>query len=104
MNAVQFVVNALQYALGIGYGEKYIEESMKTKVFGLQVNSHLKWKNHTEKIIPNLRGTQYSVKFVFHFRNITLETIFCLFSLCNEIWNDCVGVFHVSVKRYALCK
>ena len=33
-------------SLHIGYEEKYLEETMKTKYLGLQNDNHMNWKNH----------------------------------------------------------
>jgi hypothetical protein len=41
-NIMQFVTNkSPQYGLKIGYDEKYVEESINTNLFGLQIDNHL---------------------------------------------------------------
>jgi len=48
--------NSSHSTLHIGYKEKYIEEMVNIKLIGLQINSHLNWKNHIEQMIPMLSG------------------------------------------------
>jgi len=36
-----------------GYKEKYKEETVNTKFFGLQIDTYLNWKKSIEQIIPN---------------------------------------------------
>jgi hypothetical protein len=48
--------NSPQYVLNIGYNGKYIEETVNTKFLGLQIDSHLSWSNHIDKLIPKLSG------------------------------------------------
>jgi hypothetical protein len=35
-----------QYPLNIGYNDKYIDEAVNTEFLGLEIYSHLNWKNH----------------------------------------------------------
>jgi hypothetical protein len=45
-NRIKFITyNSPQFPISIGYEEKYIEESVNTKFLGLQIDSHLNWKN-----------------------------------------------------------
>jgi hypothetical protein len=46
--------NSSQSTLHIDYKEKYIEETVDTKFLGLQIDNHINWKSHIEKIIPKL--------------------------------------------------
>jgi len=48
--------------LRIGYKEKQVDEAVNTKYFVLQIENHLKWKNHIEQINPKLRGACYAVR------------------------------------------
>jgi hypothetical protein len=41
--------NSPHCALHIDYRGKYIEETINTKFLGLQVDSHLTWKNHIDQ-------------------------------------------------------
>jgi len=40
--------------LCIGYKEKYIEKTVNRTFLGLQIDNHINWKNHIERMIPNL--------------------------------------------------
>ena len=63
INMVDFITSkSPQYALGIGYDEKYIKGSVNTKFPVLQIDNRLNWKNHTEKNIPTLYGSPYAVR------------------------------------------
>jgi hypothetical protein len=56
-NVMKFTTNnALKYVLNIGCNGKYIEESVNTKFLGMQIDSHLSWSNHIDKLIPKLSG------------------------------------------------
>jgi hypothetical protein len=56
-NIRKFVSNNLSHCtLHIGYKEKYIEETVNTKILGLQIDSQLNWKNILEKMISELHG------------------------------------------------
>jgi hypothetical protein len=67
----------------IGYNGKYIEESVNTKFLGLQIDSHLSWSTHIDKLIPKLSGVCYAVTCMFHVSNIETRKskLFCLFTL-----------------------
>jgi hypothetical protein len=44
ISIIKFIINkSPQYDLKIGYDEKYIEESINTKFFGLQIGDHMNW-------------------------------------------------------------
>jgi hypothetical protein len=54
--AIKSATNNLPYcALTIGHKEKYIEEAVNLKFLGIQIDSHLNWKNHIDQIIRKLR-------------------------------------------------
>jgi len=54
--AMKSVTNNLPYcALTIGHKEKYIEKAVNLKFLGIQIDSHLNWKNHIDQIIRKLR-------------------------------------------------
>jgi hypothetical protein len=66
-----------QYDLCIGYNEKYIKESENTKFVGLQIDNHLDWKNHTDKIVPKLSGACYAIRSIAHVSNtVTPKAIY----------------------------
>jgi hypothetical protein len=39
-------------ALTISHKNKCIEVAVNLKFLGVQIDNHLKWKNHTDQIIP----------------------------------------------------
>jgi hypothetical protein len=87
-NIIKFTTNSSpQYASSIGYNGKYFQESVNTKFFGLQIDNHLIWTNHTDKLIPKLSGACYAVTCQQH----TQISIFCLFSLHNKVWSRSSG-------------
>jgi hypothetical protein len=47
--------------LHVGYEENYIEEMTNIKFLGLQIDTHLNWKNRIELMIPKLSGACYAV-------------------------------------------
>jgi hypothetical protein len=89
-NIIKFITNnSPQYALSIGENGKYIAESVNTKFLGLQIDNHLNWTNHINKLISKLCGAFYAVRSMFHVSNTCRSQIslFCLFSLYNEVLN-----------------
>jgi hypothetical protein len=44
--------NSPQYALNIGYNGRCIEESVNMKFLDLQIDNHLNWTNHSDKLLP----------------------------------------------------
>jgi len=40
------------------------------KFLGWQIDNQLNWKNHTEKMIPQLSGACYTISSVVHISNI----------------------------------
>jgi len=72
-----------EYDLEISYDEKYIEESINTKVHSLQIDKHLNWKNHIDLMIPKLIRACYAIRSMSH--------ISSLFPFHNEMWNNFWG-------------
>jgi hypothetical protein len=69
-NIMKFATNnSPQYVLNIEYSGKYIEESVNTRFLGLQIDNHLSWSNHIDKLIPKLGGACYAVRCMFHISN-----------------------------------
>jgi hypothetical protein len=69
-NIIRFITkNSPQYPLNIGFNEKYIEEAVNTKFLGLQIDSHLNWKNHVDQLVPKLSGACYAVRSMLHISN-----------------------------------
>jgi hypothetical protein len=77
-NIIKFIIyNSPQYPISIKYENKYIEESVHTKLLGLQIDSHLNWKSHVDKLVPKLSRACYAVRFLSHISNIdTLKLIY----------------------------
>jgi hypothetical protein len=77
-NILKFVTNNLPYcALTIGHKDKYIEEAVRLKFLGLQIDNHLNWKNHIDQIIPKLSAACYMVKQMYYICNSdTLRLIY----------------------------
>jgi hypothetical protein len=64
-NIINFITNnSPQYALSIGYNGHYPEESVNTKFLSLQIDNHLNWTNHIDKLISKLSGACYAVRSV----------------------------------------
>jgi IS1 family transposase len=52
----------------------------KYKDVGLQIHSHLNWKNHTEQMIPKLSGACYAIRLMVRISNInTFRSIYCVY-------------------------
>jgi hypothetical protein len=84
--------NSPQYALNIGYNVKYIEELVHVKFLGLQIDYHINCKNHFHKLIPELSGACYAVRYRCHVINTdTLKSIYFAQSLGNKAWNNFFG-------------
>jgi hypothetical protein len=66
-NIIKFITNkSPQYDLKIGYDGKYMEESINTKFFGLQIDNHLNWKNHINLMIPKLSRAHNAIRSISH--------------------------------------
>ena len=64
--------------LRISSKDRFIEEVVNTKFFGLQVDKHLNWQNHIEQMIPKLRAACYAVMSAVCNSNInTLQSVYC---------------------------
>jgi hypothetical protein len=69
-NIIKFITNnSPQCALSIGYNGKYMQESINTKFLGLQIDIHLNWNNHIDKLINKLSGACYAVRSLLHVSN-----------------------------------
>jgi hypothetical protein len=100
--------NSSDTPLCTDYKEKHTEEMVDAKFLGLQIDSHLSWKNH----IKQSRGACYAIKSMAHIRNInTLKSIY--YAHFHSIWNNFFGQhfkkledFHFTTEicqNYALC-
>jgi hypothetical protein len=57
INIMKFITkNSAHTTLHIGCKEKYIEETVNTKFFGLQIYNLINWKIDILQIIPKLNG------------------------------------------------
>jgi hypothetical protein len=62
INTVKLITKNLSHStLHIGYKEKYIEGTMNKKFCSLQIDNHVSWKNHIDKMIPKLSGAYYAI-------------------------------------------
>jgi hypothetical protein len=78
LNTIKFTANNCpQHALNIGYNGKCIEESVNTKFLGLQIDNHLNWTNHIDKLIPKLSEACYAVRSMCHIINTdTVKSVY----------------------------
>ena len=76
-NIIKFAtVNSPLYDLTTSFKNKYMKETVYTK-FGLQINSHLNWKDHIDQMIPKLSAACNAVQLMFHISKvITLKSIY----------------------------
>jgi hypothetical protein len=71
MNIMKFITKIASHSmLHITYKVKYIEETMNTKFLGLEVDDHIKWKNHIKQMIFKLSGAGYDVRSMVHISNV----------------------------------
>jgi mannose/fructose/N-acetylgalactosamine-specific phosphotransferase system component IID len=75
---MKFITNNSPHcALRIDYRVKYKEETINIKFLGLQIDNHLTWKNHIDKMVPKLSGACYAVGSMYHISNInTLKSVY----------------------------
>jgi len=70
-------INQPYCALTINHKDKYIEEVVNLKFLGIQIDSHLNWKNHIDQMIPKLSAACYMVRQMYHIcNNDTLRSIY----------------------------
>jgi hypothetical protein len=70
--------NSPQHTLSIGYNEKYVGESVNTKVLGLQIYNHQNWKNHIYQLVPKWSDVCYAVRLFHLLAALTLSNQFIL--------------------------
>jgi hypothetical protein len=85
--------NLPRCAISNGYNEKYAEDTVNTKFLGSQIDNHLKWKNHIDRVIPTLSGACYAVRSAFHIRKIMpfKSTYFAYFHSMTKYGTICWG-------------
>jgi hypothetical protein len=78
INIIKYIMNKSPHcALRIGCKEKYVKETGNKSFFYLQTYNQLKWLNHFDQMILNLRAAFYAGRWMFHISNInTLRSIF----------------------------
>ena len=97
--------NLLHCAWSTGYKETYIKETIHEKYLGLQIDNHINQKNHIDQVLHNLSGASYTLRSVFHIRNInTLTSVY--FAYLTLWWSIeyLFGVIHQTVECYLLYK
>jgi len=71
------------------------KETMNTKFLGLQIDNHIHFKNHIEKMMSKLSGACYAIRSMVHISNINTEiNLLCILSFCYKIWNNLLGLFN----------
>ena len=78
---------------------------MSTKFLCLQIDNHINWKNHIEKMIPKLSGACYVVRSMIHISNInTLKLIY--YACFNSVmkYGIIFGVTLPTVRRFSPCE
>ena len=69
-NIIKFVaINQPHFALTVCYKDKCIEEAVNLKFLGIQINSHLMWRNHIDQIIPKPSVACFMVRQMYHVCN-----------------------------------
>jgi hypothetical protein len=54
-----------------------MQESISTKSLGLQIDNHIKWKNHIDLMFPKLSRACYAIRLMPHISNTdTLKSIY----------------------------
>jgi hypothetical protein len=69
--------NSSHFTLRIDYKERFIQETVKTKVHDWQINNHVNCKNQIDEMIPKLKGASYAIRSMVHISNTnTLKSIY----------------------------
>jgi len=98
-----FTANNLVSILCIVYKQMYIEETMNTKSFGIEIDNHINWKNHIEQMIPMLSGACYAIRSMSHINNIYTHNLLCILPFYYKI-RVVFGVTLPTVGRFSLYK
>jgi hypothetical protein len=77
-NVIKFSLSHLQEDLfQFPYRDKEIKEVTNIKFVGLEIDKHLSWKTHIERINPRLSSAYCAIRSVFNFSNMnTLKMIY----------------------------
>ena len=68
--------NSSHFAVHVGFKEKYVEKMVATKLLGLQIDNHLNYKNHNEKMLPKLNAACYAIMSLVHSNINTFKSIY----------------------------
>jgi hypothetical protein len=83
----------------------YIEESVNMKFLGLQIDNHLNWTNHIDKLIPKLHGARHAVRSMCHISNTdTLKSIYFDYFRLIMKYRIILAVSHLTAQRQSLYK
>jgi hypothetical protein len=63
-------MNSLHAPLVIKYANKFIEETIRTKLLGMYIDNQVNWNKHIDKFLPKLRTASFAVKMLFHIISI----------------------------------
>jgi hypothetical protein len=103
MNTMKFITKNSSHSTS--HIEKFIGATVSTKFLCLQIDNHINWKNHIEKMIPKLSGACCVVRLMIHISNIkTLKLIYyaCFDSVMK--YGIIFGVTLLTVGRFSPCK
>jgi len=53
--------NSSHSTLHVDYKERFIQETVNTKVLDWQINNHVNCKDHFEQMVPELNGACYAL-------------------------------------------
>jgi predicted metallopeptidase len=106
INTMKFITNTSAHStLHIGYKEYYVVETVNTKFIGLQIDNHINWMNHTEKMIPKLSGACYPASSVVYISNInTLKSVYCAYFHSIIKYEIIFWAILPTVRRFSLYK
>ena len=103
---MKFVTINQQYcALTFSYKDKCIEEAVNLKFLGIQIDSHLNWKNRIDQIIPKPSVACYMVRQIYHIcNNDTLRSMYFAYFHSVVSYGKFSGEISHTVGRYSLCR
>jgi len=108
MIIMKFITRNSSYStVYIGYKEKYIEETVNTKFLGLQIDNHINWKNHKEKVIPKLSEARNAIRSMVDISNTnTFKSIYYVYfhSIIKYGMIFWGGVTLPTVEKFSLYK
>jgi hypothetical protein len=84
------------------------------KFIGFQIDNHLNWANHVDKLIPKLSEVCFAVRYIYHNNNDTPKSVYSayfhfvggnssnrkmIFNLQNKIFRLVAGVTPINSGR-----